>query len=319
MSVPPDRAISPGDEGPTFAALAGEGPWTRLARGVAPLVRYLALSTETHAYCGALAFFALVAFYPFSSLLLVLSKHVLGSTAGHAVVVEALREYYPEGQAFLLRNLEVSVAEQGRTLQVHSVLWILVGAAGFFIPLETAFNRVWGARAHRPYWKNQLVGLLLTAGACLLALVFVLLTASARQALLHVAGAPAARALRQAVLHAGAVAFSITAVFLFYRFLPNAKVRAREVWPAAVLAGVVAEAVWAAYLVALPFLRLPRSQGPYYISISFALLAYVEAFVVLGGAFLAAAPRGAPAAGPEDLSWARPSSGDSDVGPTRAG
>ena len=37
-------------------------------------------------------------------------------------------------------------------------------------------------------------------------------------------------------------------------------------------------------------LSLQRSQGPYYVSVSFVLLAYVEAFVVLGGAYVAARP-----------------------------
>jgi hypothetical protein len=38
----------------------------------------------------------------------------------------------------------------------------------------------------------------------------------------------------------------------------------------------------------LPLLDLPKSQGPYYVSMSFALLAYFEAFVLLGGAYMAA-------------------------------
>jgi hypothetical protein len=52
-------------------------------------------------------------------------------------------------------------------------------------------------------------------------------------------------------------------------------------------------ACWAPlYLLALPFLDLQKSQGPYYISISFVLLAYFESFVVLAGAYLAARPTG---------------------------
>jgi hypothetical protein len=35
-------------------------------------------------------------------------------------------------------------------------------------------------------------------------------------------------------------------------------------------------------------MQLYKTQGPYYLSISFVLLAYFESFVVLGGAFLAA-------------------------------
>src|SRR6185436_19690160 len=136
----------------------------RLARPL-PLLRYLVLTTETHAFCGALAFFALLGFYPGSSLLLSLSRNPLGWDKAHDVLLQALREYYPEGQGFLLRNLEATVARHGREL-LDSILWILLGAAGVFIPLEAAFNRVWGFREHRPYWRNQLAGLLLTAACC---------------------------------------------------------------------------------------------------------------------------------------------------------
>jgi uncharacterized BrkB/YihY/UPF0761 family membrane protein len=214
------------------------------------------------------------------------------------VIRETLREYYPEGQAFLLRNLDASVEQHRGELTLVSVLWILIGAAGVFIPLETALNTLWGARQHRPYWRNQVVGFLLTAACVGLAFSFVVLTA----ALLNVvASLPLAslpeRALSYAVLRATALALSVAAIFLLYRYLPNCQVGAREVLPAAVAAGVVAEAVRWIYLRSLPFLDLPTSQGPYYVSVSFALLAYFEAFVLMGGAYMAAhAPAGEPKA-----------------------
>jgi membrane protein/epoxyqueuosine reductase len=277
----------------------------RLARLI-PLLKYLVLRTESHAYCAAIAFFALVAFYPFCSLLLSFSKSALAAgTPAHGVLVEALEEYYPEGQDFLLRNLEVTRARYGRTRDLTGVFWILLGTAGVFIPLEAAFNRIWRFPEHRPYWKNQAVGLLLTAAGCCLAILFVLATA-ALHALIAALAPPEVfvRGLRYAALRLTALGVSVAAIFLFYRILPNGPVRSRDVVPAALLAGIVAEAVRWVYLLVLPWLELPRSQGPYYVSISFVLLAYVEAFVVLGGAFLAAAGTDRKAAA--DLAPAQP-------------
>src|SRR3990167_4120583 len=90
-----------------------------------PLIDYLFLSTETHAHCAALAFFALIAFYPASTLLLVLARDALPGPAAQAVLVETLREYYPQGQDFLVRNLQVSVARHGRELGLVGALWIV--------------------------------------------------------------------------------------------------------------------------------------------------------------------------------------------------
>jgi hypothetical protein len=86
-----------------------ESPLLRLRRHFTnplPLLEHLVLRTESHASCAGLAFFALVGFYPFCLLLLWVSGDVLQWTAGETVIRETLREYYPEGQAFLVRNLE---------------------------------------------------------------------------------------------------------------------------------------------------------------------------------------------------------------------
>jgi membrane protein len=256
-----------------------------------PLLDHLVMRTESHAYCAGLAFFALVAFYPSCLLLLSVSDHVLHWGAAETVIRETLREYYPEGQDFLVRNLEVSVRQYGRGLTALAVFWVLLGAAGVFVPLETAFNQLWGAREHRPYWRNQAVGLLLTGACCGLAFVFVFATAGVQAGAAGLALPPLpGRAVGYAALRLSALATTVTAIFVFYRFLPNCRVRSAEVWPAAVVAGIVAEAVRWLYLQALPVLQLQKSQGPYYVSVSFVLLAYVEAFVLLGGAYLAARP-----------------------------
>lgn len=259
----------------------------RLARPL-PLLRYLILATETHAFSGSLAFFALLGFYPASSLLLSLSRYLLQWDMAQHVLLEALAEYYPEGQAFLLRNLEVTVALHGREL-LGSFLWILLGAAGFFMPLEAAFNRVWGFPRNRPYWKNQAVGFLLTAASALLAVAFVLLMASLHWAVDRwLSAGLLAELLRDLSVRVAAPCFAVAALFLFYRFLPNGSVRSANVLPAAIVAGMAAELMRWGYQILLPFLEVPRNQGPFYISISFVLLAYFESFVLLAGAYLAA-------------------------------
>ncbi len=272
----------------------GEGALTRLVghvRHPLPLLEHLVLRTQSHASCAALAFFALLGFYPLCVLLLWAFGDVLQWGAGETVIRETLREYYPEGQAFLVRNLEASVDQNRGEMTLATVFWILLGAAGVFIPLETALNSLWGTTEHRPYWRNQVVGFLLTGAGVLLAFLFVLLTAGLKGGLESLSLSPLLeRASSYAALRLTALGVSFAAIFLLYRFLPNRSVSSREVLPAAVAAGIVAEAVRWVYLRALPLLGLQKSQGPYYVSVSFVLLAYFEAFVLLGGAFVAARP-----------------------------
>jgi uncharacterized BrkB/YihY/UPF0761 family membrane protein len=253
------------------------------------LAKYLVLRTETHAYCGALAFFALIGFYPFATLVLWVSRHVLQWKPAETVVLQTLRVYYPEGKDFLLRNLDLSVSQQGASWHPLTMFWVLLGAAGIFIPLETAFNQVWGVKEHRPYWKNQAVGFLLTCSCCGLAVLFVLATAGLQRLLeSQVDGTFAVQVVRYGALHLLALCFSAMVIFLFYKFLPNTEVPTGPVFRAAIFAGIVAEAVRFAYQFVLPLLDLQAEQGPYYVSVSFVLLAYFETFVVLGGMCLAA-------------------------------
>jgi uncharacterized BrkB/YihY/UPF0761 family membrane protein len=268
----------------------------RLARPL-PLIRYLVLATETHAFSGSLAFFALLGFYPASSLLLSLSRYILQWDLAQAVLLEALADYYPQAQEFLVRNLEATVARHGRDL-IGSIVWILLGAAGIFMPLEAAFNRIWNFPRHRPYWKNQLVGFLLTAACALLATAFVLVMASIYWLVeRYVPPSLLADLVRHLSLHVAAPCFAIVALFLFYRFLPNGPVTSTELWPAAVVAGLAAELMRWLYQLVLPIFEVQKNQGPFYVSISFVLLAYFEAFVVLAGAYLAAGAGPGPAVG----------------------
>jgi uncharacterized BrkB/YihY/UPF0761 family membrane protein len=270
-----------------FARIRG-----RLRRPL-PLLKYIVLSIETHAFCAALAFFALIAVYPLSMLLLTVSKFVLQWPPAVSVIREGMLAYHPAGRQFV-HNLDASVQAYGEQMQITAMVWILLGAAGFFIPLETAFNRLWGFPDQRAYWKNQLVGLLLTIGCVGLAVLMVIMTGGLHWA---VENFVPFRFLKNAInfitLKVAALTLFVTAIFLFYKFLPNGKIRAADVLPAALIAGLVSEVVRIAFALLLPGMQLEKTQGPYRFSISFVILAYFESFVVLGGAFLAApAPPG---------------------------
>jgi membrane protein/epoxyqueuosine reductase len=248
----------------------------RRLRRPLPLVHTLLFSIETHALCGALAFFAMLGFYPLSVLLISLAKYVLRSPDAHEVVRLAVQSYYPAGQEFVLRNLEASSWQFRSEISISLALWIFLGGAGIFIPLEMAFNRLWGFAVHRSYWHNQLVGLLLTAAFWAIAVGLVL----------AVSRVP--RPVRGPALWLAVPALAAVALFLAYKLLPHGPVPGGIALGAAALTAGAAEVVRWIFLLVLPRLDLSRSHGPFQVSVSFLLFAYVEAYVLLAGAFLAA-------------------------------
>jgi len=258
---------------------------TREVKSLVPLFRYLILQTETHAFCLALACAALVGFYPTCLVMLSVLKNILKWNAAYDVFIDTLRLYYPRDEEFVIRNLESSLAN--RSIEIGSLVWILLSATAIFVPLEMGFNRLWQVREDRPYWANQIVGFLLAVGCSLLALVFVAISTFFEFFVGFFPTQILREALDYVVIRTVTTCFFIVMICALYKFLPNRKIATREVLPAAILAGMMAELVRIIYTLVLPETNLSTTQGPFVISVSFVLLAYFETFVVLGGAFLA--------------------------------
>jgi uncharacterized BrkB/YihY/UPF0761 family membrane protein len=264
--------------------------WRRIEkelRNLFPLFRYLILQTETHAFCLALACAALLGFFPASVVLLTLLRYVLHWDAAYNVLLDTLRIYFPTSQAFVIRNMVFVAQTFGRRTQLLSLVWVLLGSAGVFIPLETGFNRLWQVGEDRPYWMNQLVGFTLTLACAALALFFVAISTGLHALIFYLPFEIVQTATRFIVIRTTITGLFIVTIFALYRFLPNTKIETIQVLPAAIIAGVMAEVVRAIFSRILPYLRLGATQGPFSISVSFLLLVYIETFVVLGGAFLA--------------------------------
>jgi uncharacterized BrkB/YihY/UPF0761 family membrane protein len=85
-----------------------------------------------------------------------------------------------------------------------------------------------------------------------------------------------------------AIAASIAIFFLIYWLLPNGKVPARTVLPAAVTMGLLSEALKYAYILALPWLNFQEVYGPFSLSVSMMFWAFLSGLLLLAGANLSA-------------------------------
>jgi uncharacterized BrkB/YihY/UPF0761 family membrane protein len=262
--------------------------WRRLLREIKnlfPLFRYLILQTETHAFCLALAGAALLGFFPACLVMLAVFKNILRWQGAYEVLLNTLQAYFPVNQTFIVSNLKAQLTLMKRNSEFASLLWVLLGAAGVFIPLETALNRLWGVREDRPYWLNQAVGFALTVVCTLLGLFFVSISTGFHELINQLPSDLVRTTLRFVVIHSTMTGLFMVSIFALYKYLPNKKISTRQVLPAAILAGIMVEIVRAIFARMLP--NLVPTQGPFAISVSFLLLIYFETFVLLGCGFLA--------------------------------
>lgn len=256
-------------------------------------MRYL-LRTEVHTFAFSVAANAILSFFPFVLLLLTLIRQVFHSRAMYEVVVQLLRDNLPAGQDFVIRNLNALVGARQRT-QFLSLLILLVTSTGIFMPLEVALNRIWRFPDNRSYLGNQLISLGLTFSCGVLALLSVGLTAGnvvllKTVTLGHVVFG--VRLLRLLTMRAFAIATSVAIFFLIYWLLPNGKVRARAVLPAAVIMGLLSEVLKYCYILALPRLNFEEVYGPFALSVSLMFWAFLSGLLLLTGAYLSAERQG---------------------------
>jgi YihY family inner membrane protein len=243
-----------------------------------------------HTFAFSVAANSILSFFPFVVLLMTLIRRVFHSRVMYDVVVELLRDSLPAGQEFVIRNLTAMVNARHR-VQVVSLIILLVTSSGIFMPLEVALNRIWRFPNNRSYVRNQLVSLCLAFGCGVLALLSIAMTAGNVALMGFVLRGHSTGFIRVTgfvVMKGFAIAASIAIFFLIYWVLPNGKVPARAVLPAAVIMGLLSEALKYGYILALPHLNFAEVYGPFALSVSLMFWAFLTGLLLLAGANLSA-------------------------------
>ena len=109
-------------------------------------------------------------------LIMWLIRNVFHSQTMFDVVVQLLRDHLPTNQDYVIRNLDSMVRARQR-VKFASIAILLITSTGVFLPLEVAFNQIWGFTKNRSYLGNQIISLLLAFGCGLLAMASIGLAA----------------------------------------------------------------------------------------------------------------------------------------------
>jgi membrane protein len=265
-------------------------PAPRRSRGLVRSTLNYLMRTEVHTFAFSVAANSILAFFPFVVLLMTVIRRVFHSRVMYDVVLQLLRDYLPAGQDFVIRNLNAMVNSRQRA-QVASLIILLVTSSGVFLPLEVALNRIWRFENNRSYLGNQMISLGLAFACGVLALLSIALTSAPvafMEFLQRGYGTGVVRLVGFLMMKGFAIAASIAIFFLIYWLLPNGKVPARAVLPAAIVMGLLSEALKYAYIMALPWLNFQEVYGPFALSVSLMFWAFLSGLLLLAGANLSA-------------------------------
>jgi len=266
-------------------------PAVRSTRGgmgpvIVSLVRYLG-QTEVHTYAFSVAANSILSLFPFIVMMFTVARDVFHSAAMTNSISGMLHDLLPSNQDFVVRNMALLVHPRG-SVQAASVVMLLISSTGVFLPLEVALNQVWGVKKNRSYVMNQLVSLGLAFAIGLLAMLAVLIDTAQTGILTVVFFGHTENVVFGFIHHLFlqiTVAFlSMGMFFAIYWILPNRRLPIRAVLPTAVATGLLWDFGRLLYIFALPHLDFHSVYGPFEVSVTLMVWAFLTGLLLLAGA-----------------------------------
>jgi membrane protein len=257
-------------------------------------------------YAASIAYYALLSMFPFFLLSLTVLGRVTADAADRAAVLEFVLRYFPRQFDFITTQLE-GFSANAITISVAGAVALLWGALGVFGAITTAVNYAWGVEKQRSFWKHKMFSfvMLLVSGALLL-VALLLVSASQMVGATWFAGVlahfPGLLVLRSLTIRNATTLLFIAVVGFVYYFVPNAKVRFRDVWIGALVTGLLWKGtleVFAWYMRDMS--RFTRVNGSIAAVVVFLVWVYLQAVILLYGAEFTAAYARLRRGRPEDV------------------
>lgn len=259
--------------------------WTAIFQAVDFL-----LSNEIYTYASAIAFNAIIAFFPAVIVVLTL-VNAWGGRGIHDAMLTAIIDILPANREFFAGQIgKVTANFSGMTLFSLGIL--LFSAVGIFVPVELALNYVWKESQARHWLRSQLISFGLLAFFIFVSIVPAAIAYGINSVLsfllFFLEGTSFLAAIHWLVIKILAIPFTILGFAVVYRALPARRLALEEIVPAAVFSGVTVELGKHIYILALPLLGFREIYGAFFVSVTFITWALFASMIMLMGAYLTA-------------------------------
>jgi membrane protein len=246
-------------------------------------------------FASSIAYYSLLSLFPFFLLAFSILGSVASDPADQARILDFVLHYFPRQFEFVTTQL-TSMQQAKVQLGVAGSLLMIWAAMGVFGAITSAVNHAWGVDKQPSYLKHKLISFLMlcTSGLLLLAgllLVSAINVAEARWFAVVAVSTPKFIA----VMHHFLIRWASTMLFIFvvgliFYFVPNAKVRFRDVWVGAVVTGLL----WRGALFAFGWYvrdlsRFSHVHGQIAAVVVFLVWIYTSAILLLYGVEVTAA------------------------------
>jgi membrane protein len=245
-------------------------------------------------FASSIAYYALLSLFPFLLLVFSILGSVTADAADRGRVLEFILRYFPRQFEFVTTQMDA--LQQSRIqLGVAGSLLTIWASMGVFGAITSAVNHAWGVDKQPSFFKHKLISFVMLCAASLLLLLGLLLVSAINVAEARWFAVVAVRAPQLAVLQTFAIRWGTTAVFimvvgLIFYFVPNAKVRFRDVWVGAVVTGLAWRGALAGFSWYVKDLtRFSNVHGSIAAVVVFLVWIYISAVLLLYGVEVTAA------------------------------
>jgi membrane protein len=279
------RASGLGQRVRAFARLTGQSAWLGFESFY---------HSDNLTYAASIAYYALLSLFPLLLLALTLLGRVTADAHDRNTVLEFVLRYFPTQFTFITTQLD-AFTSGALTLGVGGTIVLVWGALGVFGAVSTAVNYAWRVKQQRSFLKHKLISFAMLLVAALILLVALLLVSASQvvgarwfaDVLDHFPGLGVLRSLT--VRNATTLLLIVVVGFIFY-YVPNAKVRLRDVWMGALVTGLLWKGALAGFSwYVRDMSRFTRVNGSIGAVVVFLAWIYVSAVILLYGVEFTAA------------------------------
>ncbi len=195
----------------------------------------------THA--ASIAYYALLSLFPFVLLMLSVIGMVTADASDRDAVVAFVLHYFPRQFEFITGQLDAFRASTVR-IGLGGTAALVWASLGFFNAVTSAVNHAWGVEKRRSFLKHRLVGFLMLLSAGGVLLLAIALVSAVKIAQTNWFGTLDVQSawldwISGALANQMATLLLVGCVALIFYFIPNTRVRFRDVWPGAILVGLL--------------------------------------------------------------------------------
>ena len=241
------------------------------------------LARDTMVVTNAIAFNFLLCLFPLLLVLVASAQALPGRRASNAVLL-VMHELIPFEREALAQSVQ-GLRRLAPGLTAFSLLMIVWGSSGIFMPVEMALARAWGS-VPRARAKSRGLAFAATLGGGLLAFLSVTVTVLARSY------SDVWPTLAEYGARASALLLTYVLFFLIYLLIPSPSVGPGVALRSALWAGTAWEAAKYVFVINLARANLRVYYGPLAFAVSLVMWAYVSSLVLVFGALMVPARKG---------------------------